>query len=467
MACARSSDTSLPPPLASSTPTGGTNEWLGPSLRPGERGWKPSDSAVSSGFGRRFVIGAVLLLDWDAIREIGLFDERFFLYCEETDWQRRAPDARLAFGGLCRGASAVHAAPARATDPARREALFHAAQETYIRKWFGARAGWRTAPPQRSGRRPRARSAGASAGRGGSARAHLRPRPAALRGAHGQLVASDASRRSRRDHRQLRGRRALRLQHRDGARRPRMGGRSRRRRLGQHVDRPRRPGAVAAGRDGGRGSPLAREAREAGHLPCPHDDCRGGGNRRSPASSGAGHQHAPLCRPSGLATRGMRARSPYLGRARAGDRRQRVCREEYRAPSGDRDPQRRSAVAVPLATVEPGRPDPWAARPGEGHAHRLACLAGIAALDGGLVDAHRRRRLTASVARGLGKAAGPERGGVRRMGFRCLERARACRGAARSRPSRAVRPRRPRGDGGRRPGRRLRRRRAHRDGRSA
>ena len=40
-----------------------------------------------------FVIGAVLLLDWDAIREIGFFDERFFLYCEETDWQRRAADA--------------------------------------------------------------------------------------------------------------------------------------------------------------------------------------------------------------------------------------------------------------------------------------------------------------------------------------------------------------------------------------
>ena len=37
-----------------------------------------------------FVIGAVLLLRWEAVQAVGLFDERFFLYSEETDWQRRA-----------------------------------------------------------------------------------------------------------------------------------------------------------------------------------------------------------------------------------------------------------------------------------------------------------------------------------------------------------------------------------------
>ena len=60
------------------------------------------------GFGRRFVIGAVLLLDWEAIREIGYFDERFFLYCEETDWQRRATDAGW-HSAVCAEAVAVHA----------------------------------------------------------------------------------------------------------------------------------------------------------------------------------------------------------------------------------------------------------------------------------------------------------------------------------------------------------------------
>ena len=42
-----------------------------------------------------FVIGAVLLLRWEALREVGMFDERFFLYAEETDWQRRAAGSRV------------------------------------------------------------------------------------------------------------------------------------------------------------------------------------------------------------------------------------------------------------------------------------------------------------------------------------------------------------------------------------
>ena len=44
--------------------------------------------------GRRtdFLIGSVLLLRGAALRQVGPFDERFFLYAEETDWQRRASD---------------------------------------------------------------------------------------------------------------------------------------------------------------------------------------------------------------------------------------------------------------------------------------------------------------------------------------------------------------------------------------
>jgi GT2 family glycosyltransferase len=89
-----------------------------------------------------FVIGAVLLLRWEALNEVGLFDERYFLYAEETDWQRRA----LALGwtsGLCRDALGVHVGAGTAADPKRRETLFHAAQETYMRKWYGS-SGWLT-----------------------------------------------------------------------------------------------------------------------------------------------------------------------------------------------------------------------------------------------------------------------------------------------------------------------------------
>jgi len=93
------------------------------------------------GFRRQFVIGAVLLLDWHAIREVGSFDERFFLYCEETDWQRRATDAGWR-SAVCAEAVAVHPGAGTSDDASRREALFHAAHETYIRKWFGTPGWW-------------------------------------------------------------------------------------------------------------------------------------------------------------------------------------------------------------------------------------------------------------------------------------------------------------------------------------
>ena len=81
-----------------------------------------------------------MLLRWEAILEVGLFDERFFLYAEETDWQHRA----LALGwtsAVCTEALARHEGAGTSQDPRRREMLFHAGQETYVRKWHG-RAGW-------------------------------------------------------------------------------------------------------------------------------------------------------------------------------------------------------------------------------------------------------------------------------------------------------------------------------------
>jgi len=93
--------------------------------------------------GAQFVIGSMLLLRAEALAQVGGFDERFFLYAEETDWAYRAhllgwrhvsvPDVR-----------AVHAAGGTSTDPRRREAHFHASQERYFRKHFGT-AGWQSA----------------------------------------------------------------------------------------------------------------------------------------------------------------------------------------------------------------------------------------------------------------------------------------------------------------------------------
>jgi GT2 family glycosyltransferase len=88
----------------------------------------------------RFAVGAVLLLRWEALKEVGLFDERFFLYAEEADWQHRAFDSGWTTE-LCSDAVAAHAGAGTSEDASSREVLFHAGQETYIRKWFGT-AGW-------------------------------------------------------------------------------------------------------------------------------------------------------------------------------------------------------------------------------------------------------------------------------------------------------------------------------------
>jgi len=101
--------------------------------------------AEAVGFGRlparrTFVVGAVVLLRRQTIEDVGVFDERFFLYAEEADWQRRA----LAQGwtsAVCAVAVAQHVGGGASTNERAREMLFHAAQETYIRKWYG-QSGW-------------------------------------------------------------------------------------------------------------------------------------------------------------------------------------------------------------------------------------------------------------------------------------------------------------------------------------
>lgn len=87
-----------------------------------------------------FVIGSVLLLNGMTVDLIGGFDERFFLYAEETDWARRAVEngwRNLEVGA----ASAVHSGGASSSDPTRRTTHFLASQERYYRKHYGAR-GW-------------------------------------------------------------------------------------------------------------------------------------------------------------------------------------------------------------------------------------------------------------------------------------------------------------------------------------
>lgn len=100
----------------------------------------------AAGLGRlrrrpHFLVGSVLLVAREALDDVGPFDERFFLYCEETDWQRRARGAGWHFE-LVEEVVAEHVGGATSSSSELREAFFHAGQEIYVRKWFGRR-GWR------------------------------------------------------------------------------------------------------------------------------------------------------------------------------------------------------------------------------------------------------------------------------------------------------------------------------------
>jgi GT2 family glycosyltransferase len=89
---------------------------------------------------RYFLGGAVLLLRRSALDQIGGFDERFFLYSEDEDWQRRA----LRRGWqvrFCPEVSAEHAAGGTDTDASKHQLRLHAAIERYVRKWYGG-GGW-------------------------------------------------------------------------------------------------------------------------------------------------------------------------------------------------------------------------------------------------------------------------------------------------------------------------------------
>jgi GT2 family glycosyltransferase len=86
------------------------------------------------------MIGSVLLLRATALAQVGGFDERYFLYAEETDWQRRAYDHgwRMA---CCNQVTATHVGAGTGGSADRRRVHFHASQERYIRKHHG-RFGW-------------------------------------------------------------------------------------------------------------------------------------------------------------------------------------------------------------------------------------------------------------------------------------------------------------------------------------
>ena len=85
----------------------------------------------------RFLTGAVLLLNGQAVGEIGGFDERFFLYAEESDWQLRALRAGWTVQ-VVDHVTAVHLGGATSSSAMVRSEHFHRSARAFARKWYGA-----------------------------------------------------------------------------------------------------------------------------------------------------------------------------------------------------------------------------------------------------------------------------------------------------------------------------------------
>lgn len=90
--------------------------------------------------GREFLIGSILLIKARALADVGLFDERYFLYAEEADWQMRAVGRGWKVA-LVSEVEGYHAGAGTGGDPKVRLTQFHASQERLIRKHYG-RLGW-------------------------------------------------------------------------------------------------------------------------------------------------------------------------------------------------------------------------------------------------------------------------------------------------------------------------------------
>lgn len=90
--------------------------------------------------GRRFLVGAVLLLRAEALAQVGEFDERYFLYAEEADWQLRAQ--RLGWEvRIVDSITATHAGGASSNEATVRERQFYTSGAAFADRWYGRLGG--------------------------------------------------------------------------------------------------------------------------------------------------------------------------------------------------------------------------------------------------------------------------------------------------------------------------------------
>jgi GT2 family glycosyltransferase len=84
-----------------------------------------------------WLVGACLCMRAAAAREIGLFDERFFMYSEELDWCRRARAAGWRVSYVPSAEVAHFEGASARLDLVARDRLFQASKLAYAAKWHG------------------------------------------------------------------------------------------------------------------------------------------------------------------------------------------------------------------------------------------------------------------------------------------------------------------------------------------
>jgi len=119
-----------------------------------------------------YLIGSVLLLRGSALDDIGPFDDHFFLYAEETDWQRRAADRGWQVA-LVPSVTATHVGAGTGGDATVRETHFQASHERYVRKHHGTSGWWSFRAAAVLGAGVRAVLLPGDRGRSAAARMHL------------------------------------------------------------------------------------------------------------------------------------------------------------------------------------------------------------------------------------------------------------------------------------------------------
>ncbi len=88
-----------------------------------------------------WVIGACMLVRRKAFEEVGGFDERFFMYAEETDWQKRMRAVGWTVWFTPAG-EAVHVGGGSGQKSRAAVEAFHRSKEDFFRKHYGAPGVW-------------------------------------------------------------------------------------------------------------------------------------------------------------------------------------------------------------------------------------------------------------------------------------------------------------------------------------